>query len=170
MITDTKSNTALENISYGFHILTTKMEAGDMQTRNEPFYASGVVSWVSQCSFEPPMVTVALKNDSDLNETVQKTRHFAINTLGKADVPMIKAFADDTKVEGNRINGFAFKEGKTGSPVFESVPSYFECEVEQVHHIGGDHTLIVAKVVESKVISPDAEPLSEWETDFHYGG
>ena len=83
---------------------------------------------------------------------------------------MIKAFAGDTKVEDNRINGFAFKSGKTGSPVFESVPSYLECQVEQVQHTEGDHTLIIAKVVESKVISPDAEPLSEWETDYHYGG
>ena len=72
-MTDNKQGTALENISYGFSYTNyKKWKPKICKPVTRLFYAAGIVSWVSQCSFEPPMVIVAIKNDSDLNETVQK--------------------------------------------------------------------------------------------------
>lgn len=166
---DSLANT-LKKITYGFYILTTKKVAGDLQSRKDDYYAAGLVSWVSQCSFDPPMVMVAVQKGTDLNETIQKSKVFALNILGKADKPMISPFSKDTQVEPNRLNGYRFEEGITGSPVFKRAPAYLECHLEEVVHSQADHTLLVGKVVNHELINPDAEPLIEWETDYHYGG
>ncbi|PTB91736.1 NADH-dependent FMN reductase, partial [Marivirga lumbricoides] len=34
----------------------------------------------------------------------------------------------------------------------------------------GDHTIFIGEVVNVGVRNTDAEPLMEWETDYHYGG
>lgn len=162
---------ALKKISYGFHILTTVKKGEELNQRKEDYYAAGLVSWVSQCSFDPPMICVAVQKTSDLNETIAKSRVFGLNILGKADLPMISPFSKKTAVEPGKLNGFAFEEGKeTGVPVFKSVPVYLECRVKEIVHSEADHVLILGEVVNAEVINPDAEPLLEWETEYHYGG
>lgn len=161
---------SLKKISYGFYVLTTKKEAHDMQTRTEDYYAAGLVSWVSQCSFDPPMVMVAVQKKGDLAETIRKSKVFAINILGKADKPMISPFSKDTEVKEGKLNGYAFEKGSTGAPVFKSVPAYLECHVEEVVNSQADHIIVIGKVTDHGLQNPDAEPLIEWETDYHYGG
>jgi flavin reductase (DIM6/NTAB) family NADH-FMN oxidoreductase RutF len=162
---------ALKKISYGFYILTTRKKAEEMSGRTEDYYAAGLVSWVTQCSFDPPMVLVAVQPTSDLNETISKSRIFALNILGKADLPMVSPFSKESTIEPGRINGYAFEEGpQTGAPVFRSVPAFLECRVKEIVHSGADHVLILGEVVHAEDTSPDAEPLVEWETQYHYGG
>ncbi len=162
---------ALKKISYGFYILTTVKKGEELSQRKEDYYAAGLVSWVTQCSLDPPMVAVAVQKTGDLNETISKSRVFALNILGKADLPMISPFAKKTVVEPGRLNGYAFEAGeKTGVPVFKSVPAYIECAVKEIIHTEADHVMIIGEVVNAVVISPDAEPLTEWETEYHYGG
>lgn len=161
---------ALKKITYGFYVVTTKKSADDIQSRTEDYYAAGIVSWVSQCSFDPPMVMVAIQSQSDLCETIRKSKVFVVNILGKADKPMISPFSKDSVVEGNKLNGYVFKEGITGAPILEKVPVYLECHLEEVVKSQADHTILIGKVVGQGLPNPDAEPLMEWETDYHYGG
>ena len=162
---------ALKKISYGFYILTTRKEKGEHSQRQDDYYAAGLVSWVTQCSFDPPMVAVAVQKTSDLNETIAKSKVFAINVLGKADLPMISPFSKKTQVEPGKLNGYAFEDGeKTGVPVFKSVPAYVECKVKEIVHSEADHVIMIAEVVNASVLNADAEPLMEWETEYHYGG
>ena len=160
----------LKKITYGFYVLTTKKSAGDIQTREDDYYAAGLVSWVSQCSFDPPMVVVAVQSQTDLSETIRKSKVFVVNILGKADLPMISPFSKDTKVEEGKLNGYAFEEGETGAPILKDVPAYLECHLEEVVKSQADHVLLIGKVVGQGLRNPDAEPLMEWETDYHYGG
>ncbi len=160
----------LKKITYGFYVVTTKKSADDIETRADDYYAAGLVSWVSQCSFDPPMVMVALQSQTDLCETVLKSKVFVVNILGKADKPMISPFSKDTSVEENKLNGYSFEEGTTGAPVLKDVPAYLECHLEKVVQSQADHTVIIGKVVNQGLRNADAEPLMEWETDYHYGG
>jgi flavin reductase (DIM6/NTAB) family NADH-FMN oxidoreductase RutF len=162
---------SLKKISYGFYVLTTKKNAHDIQNREEDYYAAGLVSWVSQCSFDPPMVMVAVQKQTNLAETIRKSKVFALNILGKADKPLISPFSKDTEVKDGKLNGYIFEEGgHTGAPLLEKAPVSLECHVEEVVSSQADHVLIIGKVVGHKLRNPDAEPLMEWETDYHYGG
>lgn len=160
----------LKKITYGFYIVTSVKNGQELQTREEDYLAAGLVSWVSQCSFDPPMIMMAIQKQSNLAETIRKSRVFAVNILGKADVKMIPPFSKNSQVEENKINGYLFKKGTTGCPVFESVPAYLECHLEEVVESQSDHVVLVGKVVNHHLENPDAEPLMEWETNYHYGG
>lgn len=160
---------ALKKITYGFYIVTTRKDSEEMSTRDQDFVAAGTVSWVSQASFEPTLVTVAVKKQSDLHETIEKSRTFAINIVGKDNDDMPAAFAEDTKVEEGQLNGYAFEDGQTGAPILKDVPAYLECKVKEDVTIG-DHSIFVSEVVAGGVRDADAVPLTEWETDMHYGG
>lgn len=162
-------SSALRKITYGFYIVTARKDSEEMSTRDKDFIAAGTVSWVSQASFEPALVTVAVKKQSDLHETIEKTRAFAVNIVGKDNQDMPDSFAGDTKVEENSLNGYAFEDGQTGAPILKDVPAYLECKVREDITIG-DHSIFVAEVVAGGVRDADAVPLTEWETDMHYGG
>lgn len=151
---------SLRKLTYGFYIVT----AGQGEEK-----AAGTVCWVSQISFEPPLVMIAIKNGSKLNQMIESGGKFAINIIGKADKPMISPFARETKVDNGKINGYSYQEGKTGVPIFNQVPAIVECEVND-KSTPGDHTIFIGKVVNSIVNNKDAEPLIEWETDFRYSG
>ncbi|MFA0961792.1 flavin reductase family protein [Roseivirga sp. BDSF3-8] len=166
----TQASLALKKISYGFYIVTTKAPAEELSSRDKDYYAAGTVSWVSQISFDPPLVMVAIQKDSDLNETIQRSQSFAINIVGKAELNMLKAFSKGSDVEGEKINGYSFEEKETGSPILNDVPAFIECELNDAVTPEGDHMVFIGKVVNAKVRNEDAEPLMEWETDYHYGG
>ncbi|MEM9675723.1 MAG: flavin reductase family protein [Cyclobacteriaceae bacterium] len=80
-----------------------------------------------------------------------------------------KPSEEESKIEGNQINGFTFQDGETGAPVFDDVPAYFECKVvDDFSH--GDHSVYLGEVVAAKTRDAEAVPLVEWETSMHYGG
>ena len=160
---------ALKKITYGFYIVTARKSSEEMSTRDQDFIAAGTVSWVSQASFEPTLVTVAVKKQSDLHETIEKSRLFAVNIVGKNNEDMPAPFAENTKIEDNKLNGYAFEDGETGAPILKDVPAYFECKVIEDITIG-DHSIFVSEVVGGGVRDAEAIPLTEWETDMHYGG
>lgn len=151
---------ALRKITYGFYILTSKFEDK---------LAAGTVCWVSQVSFEPPLVMTAVKVDSHLRQVIKDSGIFAVNVVGKAEKPMLWPFFKETKVDNGHLNGFKYEEGVLGSPLLTRLPAYFECRVVETID-PGDHTIFVGEVVNSMVTNVDAEPLIEWETDLRYGG
>lgn len=160
---------ALKKITYGFYIVTSRKKSEEMSTREEDYISAGTVSWVSQGSFDPPLVTVAIKKQSDLHETIEKSRVFAVNIVGKEGGDMLSSFAKESSIEGNKINGFSFSEEKTGAPILNDVPAYFECKLREDVTIG-DHSIFVGEVVNGATRDEDAVPLTEWEADLHYGG
>ncbi|MDF9794803.1 flavin reductase (DIM6/NTAB) family NADH-FMN oxidoreductase RutF [Catalinimonas alkaloidigena] len=160
---------ALKKITYGFYIVTSRKNSDEMSTREKDYIAAATVSWVSQGSFDPPLVTLAVKKQSDLHETIEKSRVFAVNIIGKDHKDMLSSFAKDSSVEGNKINGFSFSSGKTGAPILDEVPAYFECELREDVTIG-DHSIFVGEVVAGDTRDAESVPLVEWDTNMHYGG
>lgn len=159
----------LRKIANGFHILTSRKKAENMTTRDEDFLAAGVVSWVSQVSFDPAMVMVAIQKGSDLQETVGKSRCFALNTIVKGEKPMLSAFSRDSEINGNKINNYEFEEGQTGSPILNKVSSFIECEIVDEMHTG-DHVMYIGKVVKEEVRDEYAEPMCDLGSGYLYGG
>jgi flavin reductase (DIM6/NTAB) family NADH-FMN oxidoreductase RutF len=152
---------ALRAINYGLHILTAT--DGDD-------YAAGGTNWLSQASFEPPLVVAGVKADSGAAALIGRTNAFAVNVLGAAQLAIGKAFFRSTSVEGNLLNGHEFEPGpETGSPLIMATPYWFECRVTDTV-ARGDHTVLVAEVVGAGVRDADAAPLMLRDTGMSYGG
>jgi flavin reductase (DIM6/NTAB) family NADH-FMN oxidoreductase RutF len=152
---------ALRAISYGLYVLTA-IDGNDVG-------AAGV-NWLTQASFEPPLIVAAVKADSDSHAIVQRTGAFAVNVLGEDQLDIGKAFFRTTTVEGDTLNGYRFERGPvTGAPLLVDLPYWFEAQVTDTIR-RGDHTVFVAEVVNAGVRDGTATPLLLRSTGMNYGG
>lgn len=152
---------ALRAINYGLYVLTAK--DGDE-------YGAAGVNWLSQASFEPPLIMAGVKADSGTAAIVQKTGTFAVSVLADDQLDIGKAFFRSTTVEGSTINGHEFEPGPTtGNPIITALPWWFECRVTDTID-RGDHTVFVAEVVDAGVRGEGATPLLLRATGMNYGG
>lgn len=152
---------ALRAINYGLYVVTAR--SGD------DFGVAGT-NWLSQASFEPPLVMAGLRADGGVAEVAIGSGAFAVNVLGGGQLDIGKAFFRSTEVEGNLINGHEWEPGPaTGSPLILATPYWFECRVtDKIER--GDHTIVVGEVVEAGVRDADATPLLLRDTGMNYGG
>lgn len=138
---------ALRMIPYGLYVLTA--ESGDGRV------AASTVNWVTQASFEPPLVAVGVKADSGAHSIIKESGIFALNILGKGKQSSAFSFFKPVEREGNSIAGEPFSTGSAGAPILTSAFGFLECRlVESVER--GDHSLFVGEVVDAG-ISDDLE-------------
>jgi flavin reductase (DIM6/NTAB) family NADH-FMN oxidoreductase RutF len=160
--------TALRMIPYGLYLLTTGSEGGPA--------AASIVNWVTQASFEPPLVAVGVRADSSVHRIIKDTQSFVLNVLGKGQRALAVKFFRPVEIEGGTIAGEPFRAGETGAPIFESTPAYAECRlIDSVEK--GDHSVFVAEVVGAGVAKPPegrADDATLWMKDLgektFYGG
>lgn len=134
--------TALRMIPYGIYVLTA--ETSDGKT------AAATVNWVTQTSFKPPLVVVAIKADSSANAVVSETGTFALNILGKDQQGVAFAFFKPVERSGNKIGDEPVEEGETGVPLLANAAAVVECRVVETVALG-DHHIFVGEVVNARV-------------------
>ncbi len=134
--------TALRMIPYGLYVLTAAHKDGRV--------AAATVNWVTQASFEPPLVAVGVKTDSHGHALIKETKAFALNVLGKGQQALAFTFFKPAEVKGDTISGEPFRAGTTGAPILASAPAFVECALETTVE-RGDHSIFVGKVVEAGV-------------------
>ena len=150
---------AMRVLSYGVYIVSAK--SGDSIT-------AAIVTWVSQASIEPPLIMMGIKRDGRIYREVKESRKFVLNIVGEDQKKIAASFMKKCEVDGNKINGYIFIEGKSGAPVFNDVPYYMECEVRQWID-GGDHDIVIADVIEAGA-TEDAKALDLRSAGWKYGG
>lgn len=163
-----KKKTVLRMVPYGLYILTSEAKDGKV--------AAACINWVTQASFNPPLLVVGVKTDSLAHAVIKETGVFALNVLGKNQGEVAFTFFKSLERDGMSIGGLSFKNGQTGSPVFDDVPAYLECKlVDSVEK--GDHSVFVGEVVNAEVLQePEGRPdeATLWLRDLgariYYGG
>lgn len=162
---------ALKQLTYGFYVLATRADGSELKTRNEDWVSAGTVSWATQSSFEPVLITVAIQKDSNLNETIQKSQVFSLTVLGQNEQDLIKRFAEQTDVDysDNTVNGVGYREGETGAPILDCGTVTLECRLEDALTTSGDHLLFVGRV-ENVVVRNEDTPVTERDTRQNYEG
>lgn len=151
----------LRKVPYGLFVLAAK-------DGNE--VAAATVSWISQVSFEPPLVMVALRNDGHIRQVVDKTRQFAVSLVGDHQKDVASAFFRPSKVDEAGINGYAIESGQeTGAPLLTVAPGWFEARVADTVK-RGDHTVYIAEVISCGLRAPEVGILELTDTDWTYGG
>lgn len=151
----------LRLLNYGLYVVTA-VDGEEV--------AAGSVNWLSQASFEPPLVMVAIKEESGLHALVERSGGFAVNVLEAEQQDTAAAFFRPTQVQGGKLNGYSFEAGpKTGAPLLLDLPAWFEARVTDAVD-RGDHTVYVAEVIEAGLRDPEAIPMFLRDTGWFYGG
>ena len=149
---------SLRMFSYGVYILSSV---------NEGEYCVSTITWVSQASFEPPMISVCIKRNSASYEIVKKRGEFILHLLGDNQKELASIFFKPTIFENEKLNGQEFSLANN-LPLLKDIPAYIQCKVVEILE-NGDHPLFLAEVVDAK-INNDSDPLELRKTGWTYGG
>ncbi len=160
----------LRMIPYGVHVVTSLGERG------APVAATA--HWVTQTSFEPALVMVALPSDGLAYAAIRATNRFALHMLGKDDAG--EAFAFQTRpavLEGQTLSGWGFTPSRhTGLPLLHDAVGVLECGVRAVIEYG-DHHPFIAEVTDTHLRLPQHDRpdqmilhLAEMGRTIFYGG
>lgn len=154
---------ALRMLTCGLYVVAAKDDESDE-------VAAGTITWMSQASFEPPLIMTAIRNDSHLHKLIEKTRAFGVSIISTEQKEIAEAFFRTSKVEGGRVNGYAVQYGEeTDAPIVSDCPAWLEARVvDSVDR--GDHTVYVAQVVNAGCAQQGAKALALSSTEWTYGG
>jgi flavin reductase (DIM6/NTAB) family NADH-FMN oxidoreductase RutF len=137
-----KKKIALRMIPYGIYVLTTKTDDGEI--------AAATVNWVTQTSFDPPLVVVGVKAESGACQLLKKSGSFALNFLGQGQQGAAFTFFKPVDSADGTLSGEAFRDGSTGSPILESAPACVEFKVAEIVE-RGDHHIVIGEAVDVHV-------------------
>jgi len=148
---------ALGTMTYGIYILTT---AQDERMNGM------VASWVTQVSYEPPLLAVAVHKNRLSHKLIQESGRFALHVLGHDQKELISRFmASEPDV---KFADIAWVAGRTGCPILKDCVAYFECTLH-TRIQPGNHTIFIGEVTEVGEIA-DKRPLSTREFRGQYIG
>jgi flavorubredoxin/flavin reductase (DIM6/NTAB) family NADH-FMN oxidoreductase RutF len=114
-----------------------------------------LASWVSQASFNPPGLTVAVAKDRALEPLMHSGNKFALNILKEGNhLGLMKHFLKPFGPGQERYTNIGTEEAENGSPILTDALAYLECSVESRMEVG-DHWLVYATVDNGKVLDGD---------------
>ncbi|WP_414620909.1 diflavin flavoprotein [Calothrix sp. CCY 0018] len=121
-----------------------------------------LASWVSQASFNPPGLTIAVAKDRALESLMHSGSGFVLNVLKEGGhLGMMKHFLKPFSPGEDRFAGIETEEASNGSPALADALAYVECSVNSRMECG-DHWLVYATVDNGKVLN------NEGLTAVHY--
>ena len=148
---------AFGTMTYGIYVMTTSLESR----------INGMIaSWVSQVSYEPPLIGVAVHKNRFTHQLIKDSGCFALHVLSKSQKSMVSQFMGSDPE--TKFSGTNWKPGLTGCPILPECTAWFECEIKASFE-PGNHTIFIGQVVNATT-SPGAEPLTTLDYRGQYIG
>jgi len=149
---------ALGRVASGLFILSARR--GDLET-------GMLTSWVQQCSFEPPQVSVAVKRGRWLADWLTDGAGFALNVLDDTQTDMIVHFGRGFNQGEPAFRGVPIDRSAEGNPILTEALAFLDCRVAG-HCQAGDHDLFIARVVGGRLLGEGHPMVHVRKSGSHY--
>jgi flavorubredoxin/flavin reductase (DIM6/NTAB) family NADH-FMN oxidoreductase RutF len=144
---DTDLDKALGRISGGLYIITA--QKGDIK-------GAMLASWVSQASFQPLGLTIAVAKDRAIESLMHVGDRFVLNVLEEGNYQsLMKHFLKRFPPGADRFAGVKTQAAENGSPILTDALAYMECHVASRMELS-DHWIVYATVDAGRVSKADA--------------
>jgi len=114
-------------------------------------------------SIDPPLVLVCPNKTVASWPRIRTSRSFCVSILTRDQEALCMAFASKNPDKFDGV-GWTAAPG-TGSPMMDGAAAWIDCEVE-AEHDGGDHTIVVGRVVHVDIAAGDFHPLLYYRAAF----
>lgn len=141
---------ALGRVPSGLFILTARQDHDE---------TGMLASWVMQCSFDPPRVSVAVQPERRVYGWLTPGATFALNLLGEGQTALLRHFAKGFDPGQPAFEGLLTERTTDGSVILSEALGYLVCQVES-RHPAGDHDLIVATVTGGRLHQSEGKPMT----------
>jgi flavin reductase (DIM6/NTAB) family NADH-FMN oxidoreductase RutF len=134
MITTDAFKDAMAAVCAPVTVMTTTCDGHPFGTTVSAFWS---------LSLRPPMVGLALADDSELLHRLRDTRRLGVNLLADGQQELAMNFA---RKGGAKFDGISWTTADAGLPRLTAAPVWLACDVQQFVP-AGDHVVLVAGVV-----------------------
>jgi len=148
----------LELIPYGLYVVGSLN--GDVPM-------AMVANWLTQVSFDPPCVAMAVEADSRMRACIGASGVFSVNLLPKGARETAKAFLKSPEAAGTTIGGRPYVRAGNGAPFLTEAIASIACSVLHAMDVP-DHVLLVGRVVEAVLHREGEDVLTLRETGWRY--
>jgi flavin reductase (DIM6/NTAB) family NADH-FMN oxidoreductase RutF len=125
-----------------------------------------IASWVSQASYDPPLVMVAVHPNRLSHRLIQKSGTFALHLLYQNQKDLLSRFkGPDPKA---KFADLEWSKGKTGCPILKDCLGYLDCRLKAMLQ-PGNHTLFIGEVLDAQLIAHE-QPLTTLDYEGRYIG
>ncbi|MGH7626826.1 MAG: flavin reductase family protein, partial [Gemmatimonadaceae bacterium] len=101
------------------------------------------VNWITQISFEPPLIAVAVENESHSLPLVRREQAFAISIFPAGARQLAGKLGRSSRNVPDKLDGVSHHPSPvTGAPVLDEATGWLDCRVA-AEHPAGDHVLLV---------------------------
>ncbi len=133
---------ALGRIPSGLFVMTTAHEGKRRGVR---------VTWVQQCGFDPPLVSVALAKGHCMAPLLQDSRSFALSQLAEEDRVSFRRFEAAPAAGDDEFEDIETIALVTGAPALKRSVAALDCLIVRHLDLDSDHELYVGQVVAGRV-------------------
>jgi flavin reductase (DIM6/NTAB) family NADH-FMN oxidoreductase RutF len=152
---------ALGRIASGLFVVTARHAvAGEDET-------GMLASWVQQCSFDPPQLSMAIRQGRALNGWLEPGAAFTVNVLESSQTDMIAHFGRGFAPGEPAFTGLEVERPGGAPPVLPDILAYLECRVAARYPVG-DHDLIIGRVVAGRVLGEGQPMVHVRRSGLHY--
>ncbi|HEV2582039.1 MAG TPA: flavin reductase family protein [Ktedonobacteraceae bacterium] len=150
---------ALRSFTYGLYAVSCA-DAGQVNI----FTAN----WLTQVSFEPPLLAVSVENDSKSLPMILRSSVFTVNVLRSGDRELAGRLGKSAIQHPDKLTGVAYDIGENGCPVLRDALAWVACAVKRSAE-AGDSTLLIAEVVDVGILG-EGQSLTMAEAGFRHAG
>lgn len=153
--------TVLRQFTYGLYAVTAAHDG-----ERGVFTAN----WLSQASFEPPLVMLSVERESSTLPLIRASGRFAVCPLAAGKRDLAGALGRPKARVGDKYTAYdlALVETESGVPALADSLGYVVCRVES-EVAAGDSVVFVAEVIEARLLA-EGEPLTMREAGFRHAG
>ena len=126
-----------------------------------------LVSWVQQCAFAPPLLSMALQQGRPLAGWLTEGSWFTLNILDDTQTDMIVHFGKGFAAGEPAFAGVSVERADSGGPVLSEALAFLECRVG-ASYPAGDHVLFVAECVRGRLLGEGHPMTHVRKSGFHY--
>jgi len=125
-------------------------------------------NWLTQASFDPPLVAVSIENVTKSLPMILRSRKFTINVLRSGERELAGKLGKSALQHPGKLANIGFDIGANGCPILHDALAWVACAVRHIVE-AGDSTLIVAEVIDVGMLG-EGKPLTMAEAGFRHAG
>lgn len=116
-----------------------------------------LASWVMQCSFDPPGVSVAIRGDRDVTAWLGTGAAFTLNVIADGQGALLTHFGRGYDLDQPAFTGLNVERQPGEAPILADALGHLLCRVVSRFN-AGDHDLFIGTVVGGRMTQPDGKP------------
>ncbi|GCE12683.1 flavin reductase family protein [Tengunoibacter tsumagoiensis] len=150
---------ALRMLTYGLYIVMCQ----DGREVN-----AFTANWLTQISFEPPLLAISIENDAKSLPMILHSRHLTVNILRTGERELAGRLGKSGFKHPEKLLGIPYHIIDATYPILQEALSWVACEVRESLPTG-DSTLVIVEVVNAGV-QAEGQPLTMNEAGFKHAG